>query len=204
MQELLVVEVIPREKGRTSIRFDNGMEVLLYKGEVRKLSLREGTVISQEKYDEIIYEILGTRAKKRAMFLLERMDRTEHQLREKLMQNGYPDVCVDLAVEYVRKYHYIDDLRYACSYVRYQKEKKSNRRLQQDLQKKGVAKEFIEQALLEEGNEDETDAIQRLLEKKGYTPEMPREQANKIYQFLLRRGYKSSDILYVMRSEYLT
>ena len=46
--------------------------------------------------------------------------------------------------------------------------------------------------------------IQRLLEKKGYTPEMPREQANKIYQFLLRRGYKSSDILYVMRSEYLT
>ena len=44
MQELLVVEVIPREKGRTSIRFDNGMEVLLYKGEVRKLSLREGTV----------------------------------------------------------------------------------------------------------------------------------------------------------------
>ena len=94
MQELLVVEVIPREKGRTSIRFDNGMEVLLYKGEVRKLSLREGTVISREKYDEIIYEILGTRAKKRAMFLLERMDRTEHQLREKLMQNGYPDVCV--------------------------------------------------------------------------------------------------------------
>lgn len=81
MQELLVVEVIPREKGRTSIRFDNGMEVLLYKGEVRKLSLREGTVISREKYDEIIYEILGTRAKKRAMFLLERMDRTEHQLR---------------------------------------------------------------------------------------------------------------------------
>ena len=59
MQELLVVEVIPREKGRTSIRFDNGMEVLLYKGEVRKLSLREGTVISREKYDEIIYEILG-------------------------------------------------------------------------------------------------------------------------------------------------
>ncbi len=50
---------------------------------------------------------------------------------------------------------------------------------------KGVAKEFIEQALLEEGNEDENRAIQRLLEKKGYTPEMPREQANKIYQFLI-------------------
>ena len=54
MQELLVTEVIPREKGRTSIRFDNGMEVLLYKGEVRKLGLQEQTVISREKYDEIM------------------------------------------------------------------------------------------------------------------------------------------------------
>ena len=72
--------------------------------------------------------------------------------------------------------------------------------MQQDLQKKGVAKEFIEQALLEEGNEDETDAIQRLLEKKGYTPEMPREQANKIYQIPdYAEAYKSSDILYVMQ-----
>ena len=32
--------------------------------------------------------------------------------------------------------------------------------------RKGLQKEFIEQALLEEGNEDETDAIKRLLEKK--------------------------------------
>ena len=166
MQELLVVEVIPREKGRTSIRFDNGMEVLLYKGEVRKLSLREGTVISREKYDEIIYEILGTRAKKRAMFLLERMDRTEHQLREKLMQNGYPDVCVDLAVEYVRKYHYIDDLRYATTYISYQQKKKSRQKLKMDLIAKGIEKSVIEQALDEVFDSDEQLKIRQLLEKK--------------------------------------
>ena len=41
--------------------------------------------------------------------------------------------AVEQAIAYVKSYHYIDDLRYACSYVRYQKEKKSNRRLQQDL-----------------------------------------------------------------------
>ena len=140
MQELLVTEVIPREKGRTSIRFDNGMEVLLYKGEVRKLGLQEQTVISREKYDEIIYEILGTRAKKRAMFLLERMDRTEHQLRDKLMQNGYPAVCVDLAIDYVKKYHYIDDLRYATNYISYQQKRKSRQKLKIDLLTKGIDK----------------------------------------------------------------
>ena len=186
------------EKGRRRLVFETGERLVLYKGEIRSYDLSEGQDIPKTLYQELLFDVLGKRATKRAMHLLEKQDRTEYQLREKLRQNEYPKEAVE------QSYHYIDDLRYACSYVRYQKEKKSNRRLQQDLQKKGVAKEFIEQALLEEGNEDETDAIQRLLEKKGYTPEMPREQANKIYQFLLRRGYKSSDILYVMRSEYLT
>ena len=186
------------EKGRRRLVFETGERLVLYKGEIRSYDLSEGQDIPKTLYQELLFDVLGKRATKRAMHLLEKQDRTEYQLREKLRQNEYPKEAVEQAIAY------IDDLRYACSYVRYQKEKKSNRRLQQDLQKKGVAKEFIEQALLEEGNEDETDAIQRLLEKKGYTPEMPREQANKIYQFLLRRGYKSSDILYVMRSEYLT
>lgn len=192
------------EKGRRRLVFETGERLVLYKGEIRSYDLSEGQDISETLYQELLCDVLGKRATKRAMHLLEKQDRTEYQLREKLRQNEYSKEAVEQAIAYVKSYHYIDDLRYACSYVRYQKEKKSNRRLQQDLQKKGVAKEFIEQALLEEGNEDETDAIQRLLEKKGYTPEMPREQANKIYQFLLRRGYKSSDILYVMRSEYLT
>ena len=192
MQELLVTEVIPREKGRTSIRFDNGMEVLLYKGEVRKLGLQEQTVISREKYDEIIYEILGTRAKKRAMFLLERMDRTEHQLRDKLMQNGYPAVCVDLAIDYVKKYHYIDDLRYATNYISYQQKRKSRQKLKIDLLTKGIDKNVIEQALDEAFDSDEQIKIRQLLEKKHYDPkECDRKEKQKTF--------KGSDILHVMK-----
>ena len=200
MQELLVTEVIPREKGRTSIRFDNGMEVLLYKGEVRKLGLQEQTVISREKYDEIIYEILGTRAKKRAMFLLERMDRTEHQLRDKLMQNGYPAVCVDLAIDYVKKYHYIDDLRYATNYISYQQKRKSRQKLKIDLLTKGIDKNVIEQALDEAFDSDEQIKIRQLLEKKHYDlKECDRKEKQKTYQYLMRRGFKGSDILHVMK-----
>ena len=200
MQALLVTEVIPREKGRTSIRFDNGMEVLLYKGEVRKLGLQEQTVISREKYDEIIYEILGTRAKKRAMFMLERMDRTEHQLRDKLMQNGYPAVCVDLAIDYVKKYHYIDDLRYATNYISYQQKRKSRQKLKIDLLTKGIDKNVIEQALDEAFDSDEQIKIRQLLEKKHYDPkECDRKEKQKTYQYLMRRGFKGSDILHVMK-----
>lgn len=191
------------EKGRRRILFENGMELLLYRGDVRGYELKEGMDIPEELYHKLLYEVVGKRARKRAMHLLEKMDRTEYQLREKLCRH-YPQEVVEDAISYVKGYHYIDDLHYACNYVSCQKEKKSRRRIRQDLMKKGVNRGIIDQALEMEGNSDEREAIRILLEKKGYREDMERQEAYKLYQFLLRRGYQSSDILYVMHAEYLT
>lgn len=196
------IEVL--EKGKRRLFFENGQKLILYKGELASYGLKEGGSISEDIYQELLCEVVGKRAKKRTMHLLERQERTEYQLREKLKQNEYPKEVIEDAISYVKKYHYVDDYRYACNYIRYQQEKKSRRRLWQDLIQKGVDKQMIERAFEEEGNVDEKAAIRRLLEKKGYHADMTKQEANKVYQFLLRRGYQSSDILYVMRSEYLT
>lgn len=201
MQELQITAVIPQEKGRASIKFDNGMEVLLYKGEIRKLSLHEGDYVSGEIYHKIINEILGPRAKKRALFLLESMDRTKHQLYDKLKQNGYPEICIEEAISYVEKYHYVDDFRYARTYIRYHQEKKSRQRLKTDLMRKGVDKNTIEEALEEEFASDEQQKIRQLLEKRRYNyEECDVKERQRNYQFLMRRGFKSSDVLHVMKS----
>ena len=198
--EQRIKELIPKDKGKSAILFEDGTEVVLYKGEVRKLGLKEGMVVSEELYHQIMVEILGMRAKKRAMHLLERQDRTEKQLYDKLKQNGYPESCIEEAVSYVKSYHYIDDLRYARNYIRYHQEKKSLQRLKMDLMRKGVSKEVIEAAIEEEYLFDEKSKIRELLEKKHYSNGTMDENAKrKIYQFLLRRGFKSSDVLSVMR-----
>lgn len=198
--EQRIKELIPKDKGKSAILFEDGTEVVLYKGEVRKLGLKEGMVVSEELYHQIMVEILGMRAKKRAMHLLERQDRTEKQLYDKLKQNGYPESCIEEAVSYVKSYHYIDDLRYARNYIRYHQEKKSLQRLKMDLMRKGVSKEVIEAAIEEEYLFDEKCKIREILEKKHYSNETMDENAKrKIYQFLLRRGFKSSDVLSVMR-----
>lgn len=207
MEEIKVVAVAPREKGRVSIRFEDGVEVELYRGELHKLSkeeqyllLKEGNYIPVNLYNKVLAEILGIRVKKRALFLLERMDRTEQQLYEKLRQSGYPEICVQAAVDYVKQYHYIDDLKYARTYVRYQQRKKSRQRLQMDLMKKGVARDLIERALEEEFVSDEREKIRELLEKRHYDYSCTdRKEQQRMYQFLMRRGYKSGDILAVMR-----
>lgn len=207
MQEMQITDVSPREKGRVSIRFENGVEIELYRGELNKLTreekqllLKEGGNIPYALYQKVLHEILGIRVKKRALFLLERMDRTEQQLYEKLRQSGYPEVCVEDAVNYVKEFHYIDDLKYAKTYIRYQQQKKSRQRLMMDLMKKGVARDLIEQALMEEFVSDEREMIRTLLEKRHYDVNTTdRKEQQRMYQYLARRGFRSSDILSVMR-----
>jgi len=201
--DVQVTSVIPLEKGKARIRFEDGSELILYKGEIRKLGIQEGCVITDEVYHKIIDEILGQRAIKRAMHLLERQDRTERQLYDKLKENGYPEVCIESAISYVKRYHYIDDFRYASAYIRYRQEKKSRQKLKLELQAKGIARDVIEEALEEEYVSDDQKKILELLQKRRYSFEnADTAEQRKNYQFLLRRGFQSSDILHVMRQEW--
>ena len=201
--DVQVTSVIPLEKGKARIRFEDGSEVILYKGEIRKLGIQEGCVITDEVYHKIIDEILGQRAIKRAMHLLEKQDRTERQLYDKLKENGYPEVCIESAISYAKRYHYIDDFRYASAYIRYRQEKKSRQKLKLELQAKGIARDVIEEALEEEYVSDDQKKILELLQKRRYSFEnADTAEQRKNYQFLLRRGFQSSDILHVMRQEW--
>lgn len=197
---MLIIEVSEIDKKRMLIKTEEGISFVLYKGEVRRYSLQVGGDISAEEYEEIHNEILIKRARKRALFLLEKMERTESQLRDKLRQGFYGEDIIEDAVSYVKKYHYIDDMRYAETYVRYQKEKKSRRQIQMTLMQKGIEKEKIDQAIeAEYKQETEQELIQKWIEKKHYSvSEADIKEKQKMYQFLMRKGFCSQDILHVL------
>ncbi len=136
------------------------------------------------------------RAKHRALYLLERCDRTEQELRTKLSRNYEPEI-VDEAVRYVKQYGYIDDRRYAVNYLKSRCQVKSRRQVEQELlYKKGISREVLEEACQETEAQDESLLIRRWMEKKRYSPEdaTPEEQ-RRLYLFLMRRGFQSEDIL---------
>lgn len=201
-----IEQITDYRQKRCRVVLDNGTEWILYRGELRAYQLKEGTELSGEQYRLIQTEVIGKRAKKRALYLLERMDRTEAGLREKLCRDGYPPETVEEAIEYVRQYHYLDDARYAANYVRTYQDKRSRRRLMADLRSKGIADIYIEQALETEYVADETEQIRKLLKKKGYCKDLTEDkEKQRLYAFLMRRGFRSSDILKAMKcSEYLT
>ena len=140
------------------------------------------------------------RAKKRALHLLERMDRTEHQLREKLRASDYPDEVVEEVIEYVKSFHYLDDERDAENFTRYKKENMSRQQIKQKLMLKGVSKDIISNAIEEEYDVDESVHIRKLLEKKHFSNKDSDDgEFRRVYNYLLRRGFRSSDILKEMK-----
>ena len=198
---MTVTEIRPVTKQKYQIEVEGHSPFVLYKGEVFRYHIEKDREISPEIYKEIIEEVLTKRAKLRALHLLEQGDRTKKDLEEKLLKNGYPPEAAEAALAYVESFHYIDDKRYALSYIQNQSGRKGRARIQMELRRKGVPQEYIDQAFQEMEEETDTEAVIReLVQKKrrGQGP-MDEKEKQRLYGFLLRRGFSTSDILCVLR-----
>ena len=199
---IIVKEIEAVGKGRYRVKFDTGVTCLLYRKEMSSFSIEKGKGITAQQYQELLEEVVGKRAKKRALHLLEQMDRTEKQLRDKLLANEYPQSCIDGAIAYVKGFHYLDDLRYASNYVRFSQEKMSRVQMKQKLMQKGIASSVIADAIEEAYVADEMEQIMALLRKRKFVPEKADEKEfQRTYQYVMRRGFKSSDILKAMKMD---
>lgn len=196
---MIVTQMVGMSRSRYKIYVDGQFAFILYRWEVREFAIEEGKEISDVCYRQIMTEFLPRRAKKRAMNLLESRDYTSGQLREKLRQGDYPDACIDEAIAYVESYGYVDDLRYARDFITYHLEDKSRTRMEQDLMRKGIARDTICAAFdeLEQtgARQDEMAMIQRLLEKKKYDVRTATVQdRQRMYGFLYRKGFHGDAI----------
>ena len=184
---------------RVKVYIDEHPAFILYKGELRKYGLREGEPIAERVYEELVCEVLPKRAMQRCLNLIKSRDYTREQLKLKLKQGGYPEQVIEEALDYAASGRYIDDLRYAESFIVCSHEHKSRRRIENDLLQKGVSAETIAAAWLQwedEGNvQDEEEQIKALLTKKHFDAETAdRKELQKMYAFLARKGFDGDKI----------
>lgn len=191
---MIVTQVTCIARGRYRVCTEEQTAFILYGGELKRLGIREGEVLSEESLRQIREEILPDRAKKRAMHLLEKRDYTAAGLREKLKGGEYPESCIEEAVAYVESYGYVDDERYARDFITYNLDRKSRTRIGQDLMRRGIPRETIQEIfeeLEEEGTKQDEDAMIRiLLEKKKYDAKTATgQEKQRMRAFLYRKGF---------------
>lgn len=196
---MIITDITEISKTKVRVCTDNGISFALYKGELRKFAIEKDNAFPEEQYDRIMNEVLLKRAKLRCMNLLKSRDYTEHQLVTKLKQGLYPEEVIDAAAAYVISFGYVDDIRYARSYIRYAGQTKSRRQIEHDLAGKGISREKISQAYAQCAEEDdvteEEELIHRLLEKKHFDRQNATyEECRKMVGFLYRKGFVLDDI----------
>ena len=140
-------------------------------------------------------------AKLKALSLLNYMDRTESQLRQKLKEQSYSDEVIEQTIDYVKSFGYINDKGYAERYILNRQCSKSRREIFISLTQKGVSRENIESAMERcYERDDEIKAIRCLCEKKHFLPEEATDvEKQKIYNYLLRKGFRNEEIRQVIQ-----
>ena len=167
-----------KDTERYSIYIDNkfvfglsGVDVLYYR-------LKIGNEITQEKYDEILENVIYEKAKNTAVKFLGYRARSKKELRDKLIKD-YDENITNKVISMLEKYGYVNDEEYAKAYVR------------DCLNLKGWGQKRISLELTKRG-------IDKLQTKrlKGNT-NIDFKEKKKHFDYLARRGFLPSDILEV-------
>jgi regulatory protein len=137
---------------------------------------------------------------------LGRQMRTEADLRRLMKARVEPgergDAVINTVVGRLCEYGYLDDAAFAETYarLRHENEKLGQRRVQQDLQRKGVDKELITETLEARYGQTNEEALARehLERKRIRKPENPKETA-RVMRRLVTAGFSTGVIYKILR-----
>ena len=133
-------------------------------------------------------------ARVKAMELLLYRNRTEAELRNKLLEREYTEEETEDALAYVKSFGYLNDSAYAEQYVLSRGSAKGRAALKRELRGKGVSEEIIDDAL-SALPEDDTQTLLSLIEKRAGAPHpMDDKEYRRIFGYLARRGFSGSGI----------
>lgn len=129
-----------------------------------------------------------------ACSLLSYRERSEGEVRERLVKRGYPGDVITHVISELMELNYLNDNRFAKSWLMWRKESrpKSRSMIRWELLAKGVKDEVISRALEAAYPErEELDIARRLAGKRA---ELPGSDRRKVYNYLRRRGF-SNDVI---------
>ena len=185
-----------RRTGSVRVTLEDGGSFTFPERRALRLGLSEGEELRQETYEEIIKDLRSS-CMQRCGTLLGSRDYPEKRLRSKLEDAGYPPLVIEECIGKLKAARYLDDRRYARNYVRSHLCDRSRRRIMQDLVTRGIAEEYVEEALASAAEETDPDQaqmaqIRRLLQKRGYDPAAADyKEKQKTMAFLHRKGYEA-------------
>ena len=196
---MIIVSAEKQKKHLTRLVFADGSEILLDSSVCDNRALRAGSEITEEKLNELKYESEYERAKERALWYLDRADRTEKALFQKLVTAGFDKRASAEVIARLKELGLVDDCRFAENFAgRCRESCVSPREAVSKMLAKGVPYE-IAKAAADNSGTDEEEQLRCLIEKK-YARKLNEENgARKVYAALARKGFSFSAVRSVLK-----
>lgn len=193
------LEPVKRKKGWFELTAKGKPPFFIDEETVYKNGLKIGDIISESGYKKIKENSDKAWLKYRALQILSRRMISERNLRRKLSAEKRSSALRDEVLSQLRQYGYIDDLKYACAYIKSQISHggKSRLYLKQKLYEKGIKADISEAALESElAGYDEDTVVMELARKKlkNIKGETHLKTKQKLAAFLRGRGFGWSAI----------
>jgi regulatory protein len=180
-----------KDKDMVRVFIDNNYSFTIPNEDYIKNNLYEETEISEEKLLLIRTKVLVKAAREKAVRYLTFKDRSESEILKKLKEAGFDADVAQTAINELKTIGYLDDNRYALKYLteRIRTKALSKRSLAYELKNKGIDAEIIEKALSEFEIDDYEVALREARRKFGKYDISDIKIEQKVYRFLLHRGF---------------
>ncbi|WP_096201680.1 recombination regulator RecX [Bacillus sp. FJAT-45350] len=161
--------------------FSVDQDVLISKG------IKKGKELNEDDLKDIFYEDNIKKAYNLAILYLSYRIRTEKEIKDYLLGKEMEEEVISVIINKLHNYKYIDDLEFAMAFVRTRMNTtvKGPNIIRQELDLKGVKREYIEKALLQFTFDDQLEKVKDYLEKKGKPSS--RESASAVKQKISNR-----------------
>ena len=139
-------------------------------------------------------ELTAAQTKEKALRCLEYRSHSEKELWEKLKRAGANEEDIPPVMDFLKEYGFINDADYAKRLARdlQNLKKYGKHRIIAELKLKGIASEYIDDAL-DELDGDERDGLYPLVERK-LGDNFDRKNIEKVVRYFSYRGYSYDDI----------
>jgi regulatory protein len=200
MPIITAITPTPRHPGRFELLVDGKACATLSLEAIERLKLVVGGSTAGLE-ERIAHEAAALKTYDRALNMLAFRGRASKELARSLIRKGEPKELVDRAIERLTEQGLLDDAAFAEAFTRAKVlgAQQSRRRVQQDLARKGVARDVTDAAIatvFDEEQVDQREIVERAARKKllALRKVEPAVRRRRLYAFLARRGYDSDDI----------
>ena len=184
MSIITKIEAQKNNRERVNIYIDDNFFSGLDLELVYSLNLSKGKEINEKELKELIYKDNISKAKSKAFKIINKAEQSEKTLRDKL--SDYDEDIIDIVIGYLKDCKFINDKDFAkrIAHSNSNVSRFGKNKIKQNLYKKGIDKEYIDEAIEDIDEDIEFENALYLAEKRFKS--IKNEDKRKVYQKLMQ------------------